>query len=234
MISWKKAGMFILFAFIAPLIAGCAPSLKARSVDVNKAFLVDPAVLKPGTGDQALYRYQNPNMDFKKYTKVIVDPVILYNEADLEGTTRDNYQKLANNAYLYLMDEMRKDYTIATGPGPDTLRIQFALSDAQKAAPVRNFLTTFMPPGIAISTVKYAATGKPAAVGEVTGEVKSTDSETGQLIAAALDRRVGGKTLSGVFNTWEGADSAVQYWAKRIRYIMCENRDGKGCLEIKP
>ena len=173
-------------------------------------------------------------MDFKKYTKVIVDPVILYNETAVEGATRENYQKLANNAFVYIVDEMRKDYTIATEPGPDTLRIQFAIADAQKAAPVRNFLTTFMPPGIVISTVKYAATGKPAAVGEVTGEVKMTDSGTGQLIGAALDRRVGGKTLSGAFDTWEGADSAVQYWAKRIRYILCETRGGKGCPEIKP
>ena len=234
MIREKTVWMLLMFVLVLPLLAGCAPSLKAKSVDVNKAFLVDPAVLKPGTGDQSLYRYQNPNMDFKKYTKVIVDPVILYNEAAVEGATRENYQKLANNAFVYIVDEMRKDYTIAKEPGPDTLRIQFAIVDAQKAAPVRNFLTTFMPPGIAVSTVKYAATGKPAAVGEITAEVKMTDSGTGQLIGAALDRRVGGKTLGGAFDTWEGADSAVQYWAKRIRYIMCETRGGKGCLEIKP
>ncbi len=234
MIREKTVGMLLMFVLVLPLAAGCAPSLKAKSVDVNQAFLVDPAILTAGTGDQALYRYQNPNFDFRKYTKVIVDPVILYNEKAVEGAARENYQKLANNAFVYVVDELRKDYTIATEPGPDTLRIQFAISDAQKAAPVRNFLTTFMPPGIAISSVKYAATGKPAAVGEVTGEVKMTDSGTGQLAGAALDRRVGGKTLSGVFDTWEGADSAVQYWAKRIRYMLCEARGGKGCPEIKP
>ena len=228
MIRGKTAGMLVLFALIVPLLAGCAPSLQAKKADVNNAFLVDPSVLQKGTGDQALYRYQNPKADFKKYSQVIIDPVLLYHDKALEGKDIENYQKLANNAYIYLVEEMKKDYRIATVPGPDTVRIQFAIVDAKKAAPVRNFLSTFMPPGIIISTAKYAATGKPAGVGEISGEFKMTDSDTGELLGAALDKRVGGKTMSGAFDTWEGADAGMQYWAKRIRYMMCEARGRQG------
>jgi hypothetical protein len=227
-----KTVMFVvLFALVAPLFAGCAPSLQARKADLANSVLVDPSILKKGTGDQALYRYVSPKADVKKYTKVIIDPVIVYQEASLDAKTRENYQNLANNAYVYFTQELQKDYTIATTPGSDTLRIQFAILSAEKSAVVRNFISTVLPVGMAVSAVKYAATGKPSAVGEITGEFRLTDSSTGELLAAALDKRVGGKQLRGVFTAWQDADSALQYWAELVRYRLCEARGAAGCVK---
>ena len=46
--------------------------------------------------------------------------------------------------------------------------------------------------------MKYGASGKQSGVGEITGEFKVTDAMTGELLGAALDRRVGGKDVKGV------------------------------------
>jgi hypothetical protein len=225
-----KVGVVLSLALCAPLLAGCAPSLQARSVDLSDSFLVNPKILQKGSGDQALYRYQNPDADLRKYTKIIVDPVLIYDEAELDAPTRKNYQTLANNAYAYLVQSLQNDYTIVTNPGPDTMNLQFGVVQADKSAVVRNLTSTVLPIGMAISAVKYEVTGKPSAVGEVTGEVRITDSLTGKLLGAALDRRVGGKELKGVLDSWQNADSALKYWAQRIRFILCVQRGGMFCV----
>ena len=229
-------GVLAMLALTAPLLAGCGASLQARGVDLKNAFLVDPKILEKGGPDQALYRYQNPAVDFTKYSKIIIDPVVIYKAAEMDAGTRDNYQKLANNAYAYLVDELRKDWTLVTDPGPGTMRFQVAIDQAEKTAVVRNVLTSVVPVGMVVSAVQYGVTGKPTGTGEITGEARITDSMTGQLLGEALDRRVGGKTFSGMFDSWHSADEALKYWAKQSRYGLCVARKGPGpaCSAIKP
>lgn len=237
MMDRNRVSALALLALAVPLLAGCGASLQARSVDLPKdAFLVNPKILEKGGPGQALYRYQNPAADFKKYSKVIIDPVIIYKEAQMDAETRENYQKLANNAYAYLVTELGKDWTIVQSPAPDTMRVQLAIVQAEGSAVVRNVLTTVVPVGMAISTVKYGVTGKPSAVGEITGEARITDAMSGELLGEALDRRVGGKTLSGMFDSWHNADEALLHWAKQTRWALCVVHKGSNaaCEAIKP
>lgn len=219
----------VMFVSIALLLGGCAGSYQARSVDVKESLLVDPAILEKGSGDQALYRYVNRKVDIKQYTKVIIDPVITAKDGELDETERENYQKLANNAVVYLTRELEKDYTIVKSPEPGALRIQFAIINADKSKPVRNLTSSVLPIGIGLSLAKYTATGKQSGVGEITGEIKITDAVTGELIAAAIDRRVGGKDVKGVWDTWHNADAALEFWAKRLSYGLCTQRGGTDC-----
>ena len=96
----------VAFFLLALLLGGCGASMQARSVDVKKSLLVNPSILEKGTGDQALYRYVNPKTDIKRYSKIMIDPVLIEKEADLDANELENYQKLANNAYVYLTQEL--------------------------------------------------------------------------------------------------------------------------------
>jgi hypothetical protein len=235
----RRTAVFVVgMALVGMLLGGCASTLQSRKIDkenLQTTVLVDPSVLEKGKEGEALYRYINPKVDWKNYTKIILDPVVVYQEAALDAETRDNYQKLANNAYAYLTKDLEKDHTIVTTPGPDTLRLQLAIVSAEKSAPVRNFLTTVVPIGMAVSAVKYGATGTPMAVGEITAEMRATDSMTGELLAAALDKRVGGKQLRNVFRgSWQDADSGLKYWAELTRYRLCTLQGGADCEKLKP
>jgi hypothetical protein len=229
----KMAIFVVVIALGGLLLAGCAPSLQARKVDVTQAVLVDPSILEKGTEGQPLYRYVKPGVDWKKYTQVIIEPVIVYQEAAMDEKTRENYQTLANNAFVFFTKELQKEVTVVTVPGPGTLRIQFAIVSAEKSAPVRNIMTTIVPVGMVLSAGKYAATGKPIGVGEITGEFRINDAVTGELLGAALDKRVGGKQLRGAFTSWQDADSGLQYWAELARYRLCQFRGGASCVEPK-
>lgn len=224
----KSITMLAVIAGVLAVLGGCGASRQARNMDLT-GVLVNPAILKEGTGDQMLYRYQNPNANFKNYNKVMIDPVIISTAADMDAETRANYQNLANNAFVYLNEQLKKDYQIVQSAEPGTLRVQMAIVDADSTKPGRTLLSTVMPIGLGISLVKYAATGKPSSVGEITAEFKITDASTGELLGAAIDRRVGGITMKAVWSSWSNADDALKFWSKRAAFVLCENRGGKAC-----
>ena len=229
----RTAGMFVMVVAAALQFGGCAVgSYQARSVDLNASSpLVNPDILVKGTGDQALYRYVKPGVNAKKYDKVMIDPVLVRKDGELDNDELENFQKLANNAYVYLTRELEKDYRVVQVPGPGTFRVQMAIIDADSSKPVRNTLSTLMPIGIGLSLVQYTATGKQSGVGDITVEMKITDADTGELLGAALDRRVGGKEISKLWSKWYNADDALQYWAKRLRFVLCDMRGGGNCVK---
>lgn len=221
----------ILTTGIALLLGGCSASQQSRSMELKDSLLVNPAILEKGSGDEALYRYFNPKIDFKSYSKVMVDPVIMSKDATLDAKETENYQKLVNNAYVFLTDELKKDYTLVQSPEPGTMRFQMALISAGSSAPGRTVLSTVMPIGLAISLVKYAATGTPMAVGDITVELKVTDAATGELLFAGVDKRVGGINIQGAWDSWMTADDGLKYWAKRAAFVLCQKRGGTACVK---
>lgn len=226
----RTFGLLVLLSILV-LIFGCAASYQARSVSEKESPLVNPDIFVKGKKGEALYRFINPKVNIKDYDKVMIDPVTIYKDGDLNKEQLKNYQTLANNAYVYFTYELKKDYQIVTAPEPGTMRVQFAIIDADPTKPVRNTLSTIIPIGMALSVVKLAAVGEQAGVGEITTEIKVTDASTGELMGAALDRRVGGKDIKNLWGEWYNADEALKYWAKRYAYVLCTMRGGTNCVK---
>jgi hypothetical protein len=66
-----------------------------------------------------------------------------------------------------------------------------------------------------LGTLKLAATGTYPFVGSAQGEVMLTDSVTGQVLGAAVDRRVGGGSIENVAVwQWGDAENAMNKWAE--------------------
>jgi hypothetical protein len=227
-----STGLLVSFSATALLLGGCAGSYQARSVDLKPdTILVNPDIFQKGTGDQVLYRYVNPAVNFNSYTKVMIEPVLVYKQAELDADQLENYTKLSNNAFVYLNQELSTQLTVVTVPGPDTMRLQLAIVDADSSKPVRNLLSSISPIGIGLNLLKYGATGKQSGVGEITAEIRATDAVSGQLLAAGYDRRVGGKAAQGIWDTWYNADQALQYWAKKCAWFICDSKGGTNCVK---
>ena len=91
-------------------------------------------------------------------------------------------------------------------------------------------ISTIVPIGLGVSTLKAIATGKPAFVGEASVEVRVTDAQTGALLFEAVDSRVGTKNPTAVWDKWEDVDAAFQYWADRMGYKLCTERGAADCV----
>ena len=78
-------------------------------------------------------------------------------------------------------------------------------------------LASASPVGAGLSLARYVATGKPTAVGEITIEILMTDSITGAVLGAGIDRRVGTQNVREAIDVWHTANDALVKWAERIR-----------------
>lgn len=217
---------FVIFSALLAFATGCATTNQARRVSTS-GFLGDYSKLEKGAGDQALLRYVNPGAVFAKYDSVIVDPVAVYVEAKdglIRDVTEEDLEHLSGYLRTAVRNELQQDYKIVETPGPTTLRIRMAITEAEGSKVVLDTLSNFLPPMIAMSTVKRLATGTHAFVGEASAECEFVDSVTGERLAAAVDRRAGEKVLRGKLGTWNDVYESYDYWAKRIREVLAQER----------
>jgi hypothetical protein len=225
------------------VVTGCASTQEAKSVE-KSGFLGDYSLLKEGqrstikegTEDQALWVYKNPAADWRKYRKVILDPVTVWmsqKDSQLKDVTVEDRQRLAALLWSKLDEALRKDYEMTGQAGPDALRIQAAITEAGESMPVLDTVTSIIPQTRLLSGMKSLATGVSAFTGSASAEVKITDSATGTVLFMAVDRRGGTKSLSGMTNSWNDVEEAYRFWAEKFRYRACQWRGGMNCVEPK-
>ncbi len=123
---------------------------------------------------------------------------------------------------------------MVTSPMPDTLRVQVALTKLEESHVVLDVVSTVVPVALALSGLDKAITGKPAFVGEAEIEFKVKDAVTGELLAAGVDHRVGGKFLrASHFTSWGEVQDMMQLWAVYGSYNLCKLQKRATCLEPK-
>ncbi len=222
----------IVITFICLLAAGCARTYQARYVETTD-FLDDYSILEEDRDDDALLSYWKEGINWAKYSKVIVEPVIIRKTPDSE---LNNITHLENNRFKELFEfrvrqVLKKDFKLVNKPGSDTLRIELAITDAESSTLLLDQFTTLYPSARTLSLLKRLALGTESYVGKASIERKITDSETGELLMASADARAGGKTLAGSFNSWDDVEHAYIYWANQLSYQLCQKRGYSHCQE---
>jgi hypothetical protein len=224
-------------------VGGCASTQEAKSVE-KSGFLGDYSMLKEGersaffqgAENQALLVYKNPNVDWGKYKKIQLDPVTIWmnqKDSQLKEVSAEDRQRLATLLWSNLDEQLRKDYQMTSQGGPDVLHIQAAITEAGESSPVMDTITSIIPQTRMLSGAKSLATGVSLFTGSASAEMKVTDGQTGTLLVAAVDRRGGTKSLSGVTSSWNDVEEAYRYWAEKVRYRLCQFRKGTNCVEPK-
>ncbi len=226
------AERFLLVLVLLAMTA-CATTQQASTVG-RSGFLDDYSILQKGTGDsEALLRYVNPIADWKHYTKVLIDPIQLWmgEGSSLRHIPREDRIRLTSLLRGKLQNALLADYRVVREPGPHVMRLSVALTEAEASNIVLDTISSVLPTGYVISGTKTLATGTGTFVGSASVEAKMTDSELGTLLAAAVDRRGGAKSLSGVTSEWNDVEESFQYWANTLRYRLCQWRGEHSCRQ---
>jgi len=115
-----------------------------------------------------------------------------------------------------LLSRLKTYYQIVPTPGPKTLRIRAALTEATPSSTTMDIMSQIGPISGAAGGVKEMATGTPAWVGAASAEVQVLDAETSKELFAAADRRVGEKTLTGSSDPWADVTATFATWADAV------------------
>jgi hypothetical protein len=217
-------------------ISGCADTTRDRTVHYS-GFLGDYSNLVKGDGKEAERRYLAPGVDWGSYDRVLLDPVMLWrgDQSRQNGVSSQVAQTMMNYFYQIIYKDLEEQgLDMVTSPMPDTLRVQVAVAKLEESHVVLDVVSTVVPVALVLSGLDKAITGKPAFVGEAEIEFKVKDAVSGELLAAGVDHRVGGKFLQAShFTSWGEVQDMMQLWAEYGSYNLCKLQERATCLEPK-
>ncbi len=223
-----KTRLTIFPILVVFLLSGCAASQQARIVHPS-GFVDERVLMCPIEKDLGLLVYEAENVDFYKYKKVIIEPVVAWGRRDefksgFGKMAQKDIQFLANYLDSSVRREMRNSFTLSNTAASDTMRMRIAITQGKSSHVLTDTVTSVVVYGRVFSILKGWATGVPFAVGETSIEVEIIDSLTGDLLMALADKRVGKKRLPGMFDKWDDIRAAFDYWAASLAKNMADLR----------
>lgn len=193
----------------------------------ESGFLKDYSVLRPGAEGEAAFRYIKPDVKFSAYDKVLIEPVTLWaaGEDSLKDVGDEDRSMILDYLHTALVKRLGEKLILVEEPGPGVLRIRAAITEAEKAPAVMSTVSTVVPTMWAASNLKKIAVGTQSFVGAAGAEVEITDSVTGEVLAAAVDRRSGTKSLKRIGGgSWDDFRNACDIWAQMLANRLAAER----------
>lgn len=230
---------FLTGTLAAGLVIGltaCSTTHQVRSV-TESGFLKNYSQLQPGKSGEAKLIYIDVAANWAKYTKIYIEPIELWKSEDADSKLgrldREDQQMLINYLHTALDSSLSKDFQIVNQPGPGVLVLHAAITEAKASKPVSDLVSSVVPIGMALSYTKRIMFGTGLGVGECQIEAELLDGQTGQRVAAAVDRRAGTKALRTKFDgSFGDVKLCIDYWAERLNERLMELRTAQNNTDL--
>ena len=202
-------------------VAGCTATRGRRGEPEESGFLRDYSQLQKSPDYPAALVYVRPGVQWSRYNSVQLESVGLWGSETTTISAEDR-QMLTDTLYKTLYGELSKYFTVTNQPGPDTLRLRVALTQAQGAKVGLRTITTVVPQLRVAGTLVGLGADTATTVGSATVEMEILDPVTNQRLAAAVDDRAGTKVLFAkrAYQTWGDVGAACEYWSSRIAWQL--------------
>lgn len=211
--------LVVLMSFFLITTIGCRSKVK------QSGFLADYPKFEKGPSGGVDLVYFKEGVDFKSYDKILMNQVEFYFSEDskYKGINADTLSKLSDAFHKAMVKALKDEYPFVSEPGPGVLRARFAITEVESAIPVVSSITTIMPIGLALSTIKKGVTGEHMNVGGATMEAEFLDAQTNDRVAVVIDDREGKKyKVQDGLTKWGYTEDVFNFWAKRLRKFLDE------------
>jgi len=167
-------------------LAACTENSSNLAGQPTKAPLAKDEVL-----GRAAMVYRAPNLDAKKYTKFIIDPVQIYRgtDADWSGASEQDIQEIAAFIRSELVRSLGDRFPVVTAPGPDVARIKLTLAGLENNTAVLAPISRVLPFGLAVNVTNQARDKEGSFTGSVTLSGEIVDSRSNQSLVVFAQRR---------------------------------------------
>jgi hypothetical protein len=223
----KPLCWFLTAALLMMLAAGCSQPQKpgVKKIPAGKefsGFLKDYGNLKPIAGldgDALGFASADAQKNLHKYIACVVDPVEIYLATDADATKFNENARAAVAEYFRaaLVKAVSDAYPVVEAPGPLVLRLRAAVVGVDVGGEVS---------AADKEADKEGAFSNKVNIGKVRVEMELVDSETGQQIAAVVDKENlgAGTEIESEQVTrqekWAAAREAFDGWAGRLRRFL--------------
>src|SRR3974390_2464877 len=198
------------------------PGASVKQIPAGKEFsgyLSDYSKLRPNPEFENTLSFvsSDPGKNLHRYVAMIVDPVQVYvaTDADPKKIPDNGRAALADYFQTAITRAVTDAFPVVTEKGPLVLRLRSALVGIDTGAA-----------GSADQKAENGELDRPVNIGKVGVEMELVDSETGEQIAAAVDRQhlgEGAEVGSAHFShdeKFRAATAAFDGWAARLRQFL--------------
>lgn len=199
-----------------------------------KGFLSDYSKISTTKDETGSYEYIDPNVDFSKYDKLLVDRIKIFfkDDSEYKGIDPDELKVLTDYFYEAINKAVGDAYPLVKEPGPGVFRMRIAVTDLVPNKPEASVATLVIPfawVADGATGVAKGETGSTMFTGEATIEMEGLDSVSGQQIAAHIETEAGKKynwakgVTKGVtgymnaYSKWNYTKTAMDDWAQLLR-----------------
>ncbi len=196
------------------------PNANVRKMPADKqvsGFLSSYANLKtnPAFENTVSYVSQDPVKNIHKYVAVIVDPPVIYLASNTDEKTLPDRGRAALAEYFQdaITEAVGDAFPVVQSSGPLVLRLRSAIVGVDVG------------PAIPADQKNDKSLERAINIEKVGVEIEFVDSETGQQIAAAVDRQTLGEgtavsSIDSHEEKFRAATQAFDGWAKRLRDFL--------------
>jgi len=215
--------IFILCGVLG--LDGCAT--KTASLEFS-GFLGNYTGLRPSPDESGAWSYRKPDANFKRYTNIILDPLVIWpsQHSAYGGVDALTAWKLALAFQDRMSQALAGGYRIVKEPGPGVLRLRAALTDVMLEHPKLASPGPLLP--LANDILIQASekiSGMNALEGEAAIEAELLDAESQERLAAYVEKRVSSKVLLTQDKDSLGPVLEIfDYWSRKLRQRLDEER----------
>ncbi len=210
--------------------AGSAPAAKTVPAGQdNSGFLTDYSKLEPHPSIEGALTYVNPDklQGLRNYVAMIVDPVEIYVVSGVDPSSISEEGATALTGYFQyaIASAVADAFPIVDEPNPLALRLRSALIGVAVGEGVG---------GGGLSDEAAEPLAQSLNIDAVVVEFELVDSETGEVIAASVDKATLGSgaqvsaTHFSRMERFEAAKAAFDEWAGRLRDFLDDAHEIEG------
>ncbi len=190
-----------LIALSALVLAGCTMTRQEPS-----GFLPDYHGLEDSPHKNGMMERVRSEKALRRYRRILVEPVTARRHPDAKMTRVDEEETAMVCARFtdQLVEEFGEGYTIVKEPSADTLRVRAVLTDARGAIPLMN--------------LHYSTILIGAGLGGASMEAAFIDSQSGKVLAAFMDSKIGNRlNVLGGWTEFGHIKGLTRAWAAFLK-----------------
>ncbi|MET0935006.1 MAG: DUF3313 domain-containing protein [Luteibacter sp.] len=205
-----------------PLIAGvlalALATATAATLPPPSGFLdAYPTKMVPDPKRPGAFIYIVPGGTLKGFTKVQVDPILVWYAKDsaYQGIDPNELSAVTQNMRKALTQSLEPKYPIVEVGGPDVLRLRIAITNVVAEKKKRGILG-YTPIGFVVGAAKDMATAGPNVnLDSAVVEAEVLDA-TGKQISVVIDPLISGDEKKDKL-TWDGLNTVMEAAGQRLR-----------------
>ncbi|WP_038908611.1 DUF3313 domain-containing protein [Dickeya oryzae] len=210
----------VMVISIALLLAGCAGNQPVRYSGIDSA-----AKLSANTDDNAErmpWRY-SPQVDWRKYDNVIIDPVKIYQGSDgqFDDIAQVDRQALATHMQDAFSKALSTRFKTVGTPATGTLRLKLTLTGADTTPQVVGTVTKFDLAGGPYNIVQSVRGGRGLMSGSVDYAVEIYDASSHELLKAYVAHQYpNAMNISASIGSLSAAEVGIEKGAEELAEML--------------